>query len=84
MTTTCRPRETTTRYWSDQHDRVDRVVAETAATGRVVPEAAEGQVLVTQPVYAAVEMLVEAELVGDLELKGIFEPIRVYNILCLK
>jgi class 3 adenylate cyclase len=56
----------------------------TNCSARVCSEAGDGQVLVTQPVYAAVETLVEAELVGDLELKGFYEPIRVYNVLRLK
>ena len=56
----------------------------TNCSARVCSEAGDGQVLVTQPVYAAVETLVEAELVGDIELKGFYEPIRVYNILRLK
>ena len=55
----------------------------TNCSARVCSEAGDGQVLVTQPVYAAVETLVEAELVGDLELKGFHEPIRVYNVLRL-
>jgi class 3 adenylate cyclase len=56
----------------------------TNCAARVCSEAADRQVLVTQPVYAAVETLVEAELVGDLELKGFHEPIRVYNVAGLK
>ena len=39
--------------------------------------------LVTQPVYSAVETLVAAEPVGDIELKGFYEPVRVYNVLRL-
>jgi class 3 adenylate cyclase len=56
----------------------------TNCAARLCGEAAHGQVLVSQPVYAAVETLVEAELVGDLELKGFHQPIRIYNVVGLK
>jgi class 3 adenylate cyclase len=56
----------------------------TNCAARVCSEAGDGDVLITQPVYAAVENLVEVELKGDLSLKGFHEPVRVYNVLRLK
>ncbi len=47
-------------------------------------EARAGQILITQRLYAAVEDLVEAEPLGDLNLKGFLKPVSVYNVLRLK
>jgi class 3 adenylate cyclase len=48
-------------------------------------DAADGeQILVSQRVYSAVEVLVEAETVGELSLKGFSRPILVYNIIGLR
>ena len=51
---------------------------------RLCAEAATGQILVSQPVYAEVEELVEAERVGELTLKGFHRPVPAFNVLRLK
>jgi adenylate cyclase len=48
---------------------------------RLCGEARAGQILVSQPVCAAVEGLVETEHIGDLTLKGFHKPIPAFNIL---
>jgi adenylate cyclase len=50
---------------------------------RLCDEAASGQILVNQRVYADVEDLITAESVGDLSLKGYQRPITSYNIVGL-
>lgn len=50
-------------------------------SARLCAAARDKQILITQPVYAAVADLVEVERIGDLELKGFQRPVRVYNIL---
>ncbi len=51
---------------------------------RLCAEAKNGQVLISQRVYAEVEDLVQAEQVGEVQLKGFPRPIAVYNVLALK
>jgi adenylate cyclase len=51
---------------------------------RLCDEAASGQVLVNQRVFADVENLVRAEPVGDLTLKGYVRPVTAYNVVGLK
>jgi class 3 adenylate cyclase len=56
----------------------------TNLAARLCAEAQGGQILVSQRVYAAVEALVEAEPLGELELKGFHRPVTVYNVAALK
>jgi adenylate cyclase len=56
----------------------------TNLAARLCAEAQGGQILVNQRVYAAVEALVEAEPLGELELKGFHRPVAAYNIGGLK
>lgn len=51
---------------------------------RLSSAARGGQILVTQRVYAAIEDLVEARSVGELELKGISRPMPAYDIVRMK
>jgi adenylate cyclase len=53
----------------------------TNVAARLCAEAADGQILVSQRVVAAVEDAVELELIGDLELKGLLRPIPAYNVV---
>jgi class 3 adenylate cyclase len=53
----------------------------TNRAARLCAVAADRQVLITQRVFAAIEPLVQAELIGDVELRGFSEPARVYNVL---
>jgi adenylate cyclase len=56
----------------------------TNLAARLCDEADGGQILVSQRVLSAVEVLVEAEMVGELSLKGFSRPIPVYNIIGLR
>ncbi len=56
----------------------------TNLASRLCDEARGGQILVSQRVYAAVEELVEAEPVGEFELRGFHRPVTAYNVLRLK
>jgi adenylate cyclase len=47
---------------------------------RLCDEAQSGQILISQRVFAAVERLVEAEHIGDLDLKGFHRPMATYNV----
>jgi class 3 adenylate cyclase len=64
---------------------------EYSATGTVANLAARlcaaakpGQILISQPVFAAAEEKIEAEVLGEMELKGFHKPVSVYNALTLK
>ena len=50
---------------------------------RLCDEAASGQILVNQRVYADVEDLVSADCVGELTLKGYARPVTAYNVVGL-
>jgi adenylate cyclase len=56
----------------------------TNLAARLCDEAKGEQILVSQRVYSAVESLVEAEMVGELSLKGFSRPIPVYNVIGLQ
>jgi class 3 adenylate cyclase len=51
---------------------------------RLCGEARAGQILVSQPVLAAVEDLVDTEHTGNLSLKGFHKPVPAYNVLGLR
>ncbi len=55
----------------------------TNLAARLCAEAGPGQILISQRVHAAAEHLVKAELVGELELRGLSRPSRAYNVLGL-
>jgi len=56
----------------------------TNLAARLCSEAKPGQVLLSQRVQTAVEALVDAEPVGDVSLKGISRPVKIFNLLSLK
>jgi adenylate cyclase len=56
----------------------------TNLAARLCSEAKPGQVLLSQRVQTAVEALVDAEPVGDVSLKGISRPVKIFNLLRLK
>jgi len=56
----------------------------TNLSARLCSEARDGQILVSQPVYAEVESLVEVEPMGPLVLRGFAKPIAAYDILYLR
>jgi adenylate cyclase len=51
---------------------------------RLCDEARSAQILISQRVYSAVEELVEAEPLGELNLKGFHRPIAAYQVTGLK
>jgi adenylate cyclase len=56
----------------------------TNLSNRLCSEAQGGQILVSQRVFAMVEDRVQAELVGELEFKGISRPVPTYSITGLR
>jgi adenylate cyclase len=56
----------------------------TNLAARLCGEAAGGQILINQRVYAAVEALAVADQVGELSLKGFVKPVPAYNVWALK
>ena len=50
---------------------------------RLCAEARDGQILVSQRVYSAVEGLAHAEALGDLALKGLHKPVPCFNLVGL-
>jgi len=56
----------------------------TNLAARLCAEARPGQVLLTQRVLTTVDALVEAEPVGDVSLKGISRPVKIFNLVTLK
>ena len=65
--------------------RLDYGVIGTVANlaSRLCGEAMAGQILVSPRVLAAVDGLVESELVGELALKGFSKPVRASNVVRL-
>jgi adenylate cyclase len=55
----------------------------TNLAARLCAKALGGQILISQPVYAAAEDDLDVELVGDLDLKGFSKPVRAYNVIAL-
>src|SRR5436190_18267625 len=51
---------------------------------RLCGEAKPGQILAARRVLTTVEELVEAELVGELALKGFSRPVSTFNLIGLK
>ena len=56
----------------------------TNLASRLSTEAAAGQILIGQRVYAAVDDAVETAPVGDLELKGFGRPVPAYEVRGLR
>ena len=56
----------------------------TNLSARLCQEARDGQILVSEPVYAEVESLVEAKPVGPLPLRGFSRPVVVFDVLGLR
>jgi class 3 adenylate cyclase len=56
----------------------------TNLSARLCQEARDGQVLVSQQVYAEIERFVEATPVGPLALRGFARPIVVFDVLGLR
>ncbi|TDN92850.1 response regulator [Microbacterium sp. BK668] len=56
----------------------------TNLAARLCAAADAGQILVAQRVFSAVEALVEARPVGELDLRGFSRPVRVFDIAALR
>ena len=56
----------------------------TTLSARLCQEARDGQILVSQQVYAETEALVDAKPVGPMTLRGFAQPVAVYDILGLR
>jgi adenylate cyclase len=56
----------------------------TNLAARLCSEARAGQILISQRVYAMVEDLVDAEPVGELELKGFLKPVSAFNVIGIR
>ena len=55
----------------------------TNLSARLCSEAKPGQILLQQRVLTAVEGIAEAEPVGEVTLKGLSRPVKIYNLLRL-
>ncbi|HEY1299578.1 MAG TPA: response regulator [Stellaceae bacterium] len=66
-------------------DRIDYTAIGTVANlaARLCAEAADGQILVTERVAAALDGIVECEPLGKLSLKGFSRPVTVANVRAL-
>jgi adenylate cyclase len=53
-------------------------------SARLCQEAEDGQILVSQQVYAEIEMFAEAKPVGPLALRGFAKPVPVYDVVGLR
>jgi len=51
---------------------------------RLESMATAGQILLSQRTYSKVESLVEAQYIGEIQVKGIRAPVRTFNITALK
>lgn len=56
----------------------------TNLAARLCAEARGGQILVSDRLFAAVEELVDAEPIGELELKGLSRPVVTHNVRALR
>ena len=50
---------------------------------RFCDEAEDGQIIISQNIYAELEDRVDAEPLGDLQLKGVGRPVQAYSIVRL-
>src|SRR6266849_5779159 len=53
----------------------------TNLAARLCGEAKPGQILVSRRVFATVEDSIEAEMIGELSLKGFLKPVTTFNVL---
>jgi adenylate cyclase len=58
--------------------------AVTNLASRLADEAAAGQILIAQRLYAEVEDLVEVEPVGEFMLKGLQRPVAAFNVVAVR
>jgi len=58
--------------------------AVTNLASRLADEAAAGQILITQRLYAEVEEAVEAEQVAEFTLRGFHRPVAAFNVVAVR
>jgi adenylate cyclase len=58
--------------------------AVTNLASRLADEAAAGQILITQRLYAEVEDVVEVEPVGEIRLEGVRRPVAAFNVVAVR
>jgi adenylate cyclase len=58
--------------------------AVTNLASRLADEAAGGQILIAQRLYAEVEDEVDVELAGEFALRGIQRPVTAFNVLAVR
>ena len=56
----------------------------TNLASRLCDQAQNGQILISQRVYTAVEELVEVQPTGELALKGFRQPVPTFNVAGLR
>jgi class 3 adenylate cyclase/PAS domain-containing protein len=56
----------------------------TNLAARLCGEASDGQILISPRIFSKIEAHVEAEVVGDLSLKGFHRPVFAHNVLRLR
>jgi adenylate cyclase len=56
----------------------------TNLASRLADEAAAGQILIAQRLYAEVEDDIEAESVGEFALKGFQRPVTAFNVVAVR
>jgi adenylate cyclase len=58
--------------------------AVTNLASRLADEAAAGQILIAQRLYAEVEDAIDVESVGEFELKGFQRPVSAFNVVAIR
>ena len=56
----------------------------TNLASRLADEAAAGQILIAQRLYAEVEDAVEVEPLGDFTLRGFQRPVAAFNVVAVR
>ena len=56
----------------------------TNLAARLCDKAQDGQILISQRDFAAVEKLVQAESAGELSLKGFHKPVPTFNVIRMR
>jgi class 3 adenylate cyclase len=56
----------------------------TNLAARLCGEAGDGQILISPRIYSKVEAHVEAEVIGELSLKGFHRPVLAHNVVKMR
>jgi len=66
---------------SDMHRDYTVIGNQVNVASRLESKAKAGQILISQRSYSKVKGIVEVEEMGPIEVKGIHDPVRTYNIV---